>query len=64
MAPKAKDNAWAHFDVVDGNMICKFYEKSIGGGCILRLKQHLARIRGQVKLCDAPNEVIGPVRAE
>ena len=63
MAPKAKDSAWAHCDVVDGKMICKFCEKSIGGGGISRLKQHLAGIRGQVKPCDAANEPIGPVRA-
>ena len=64
MAPKAKDIAWAHCDVVDGNIICKFCEKSIRGGGILGLKQHLAGIRGQVKPCDAPNEVIGPITAE
>ena len=64
MAPKAKDSAWVHCDVIDGKMVCKLCQKCIGGGGILRLKHHLAGIRGQVKPCDAPNEVIGPVRAE
>eukprot|EP00253_Pinus_taeda_P032274 PITA_32274 len=45
-------------------MICKFCNKPVGGGGILRLKQHFARIRGQVNPCEAPNEVLGPVRAE
>ena len=47
MAPKTKDSAWAHCDVVDGKMICKFCEKCIGGGGILRLKQHLAGIEAK-----------------
>ena len=64
MAPKGKDSAWAHCDVIDGKMICKLCHKSIGGGGILRLKQHLARVRGQVKPCDAPKELLGPIRAE
>ena len=63
MPPKAKDSAWAHFDVVEGKMVCKLFQKCIGGGGILRLKQHLAGIRGQVKPCDAPKEVLGSVRA-
>ena len=64
MAPKGKDSAWAHCDVIDGKMICKLCHKSIGGGGILRLKQHLAGIRGQVKPCDAPNALLGPIRVE
>ena len=63
MAPKTKDSAWAHCDVVDGKMICKFCEKCIGGGGILSLKQQFVGIRGQVKPCDAPNEVTSPIRA-
>ena len=64
MDSKVKESAWDHFDVIDGKMICKFCNKSIGGGDIHKLKQHLAGIRGQVKPCDAPNEVLGPIRAE
>ena len=64
MAPKVNDSAWAHCDVIDGKMICKFCNKPIGGGGILKLKQHLVGIRGQVKPCEAPNEVLGPVRVE
>ena len=63
MAPKAKDSAWVHCDVIDGKLTCNFCDKSIGGGAILRLKQHLAGIRGQVKPCEVPNEVLGPIRA-
>jgi hypothetical protein len=64
MAPKGKDSAWAHCDVIEGKMICKLCHKSIGGGGILRLKQHLAGVRGQVKPCDAPKELLGPIRAK
>ena len=53
MAPKAKDPAWAHADVVEGEMYCK---KLIKGGGIFRFKQHLAAIKGQVKACEAPLE--------
>lgn len=45
-------------------MICKFCDTSIGGGGILKSKQHLVGIRGQVKPREAPNEVSGLVRAE
>ena len=34
------------------------------GGGINRFKQHLAGIRGHVKPCGAPNEVIRHIRAE
>jgi len=64
MAPKAKDSAWVHCDVIDGRMVCKLCQKCIGGGGILRLKHHLAGIRGNVTPCDAPNVVLGPIRAE
>jgi len=64
MAPKAKDSAWVHCDVIDGKMVCRFCQKCIGGGGILRLKHHLAGIRGNVTPCDAPNVVLGPIRAE
>ena len=59
MAPKAKDLAWAHADVVEGEMYCKYCKKLIKGGGIFRLKQHLASIKGQVKACEAPLDVIG-----
>ena len=64
MPPKAKDNAWVHCDVIDGKMVCKICRKCIGGGGILRLKHHLAGIRGNVTPCDAPNVVLGPIRAK
>ena len=63
MPPKAKDSAWVHCDVIDGKMVCRFCQKCIGGGGILRLKHHLAGIRGNVTPCDAPNAVLGPIRA-
>ena len=56
-------SAWAHCDMVDGKMICKYCQKSIVGGGIYRFKQHLAGIGGHVKPCGAPNEVIGHIRA-
>jgi hypothetical protein len=34
------------------------------GGGIRRLKEHLAGVKGQVKSCEAPLEVIGPIREE
>ena len=61
MAPKAKDSAWAHADVVDEVMYCK---KLIKGGGIYKLKRHLATIKGQVKACEAPLDVIGQIRAD
>ena len=64
MAPKAKDTAWAHADVVDGVMYCKYCKKLIKGGGIYRLKQHLASIKGEVKACEAPLDVIGQIRAD
>ena len=64
MPPKGKDTTWAHCDMIDGKMICKYCQKSIAGGGIYRFKQHLAGIGGHVKPCGAPNEVIGHIRAE
>ena len=64
MAPKAKDPAWAHADVVEGMMYCKYCRKLIKGEGIFRLKQHLAAIKGQVKACEAPLDVIGQIRAD
>jgi hypothetical protein len=34
------------------------------GGGIHRLKEHLVGVRGQVKSCEAPLDVIGPIREE
>ena len=68
MAPKAKDPAWVHAEVVDGSMCCKYCQKCIkggrGGDGIHRLKGHLDGIKGQVKSCEAPLEVIGHIREE
>lgn len=36
----------------------------MGVGGIHRVKQHLAGIRGQILPCDAPDEVIGEIRAD
>ena len=49
--------------MIDGKMICKFCQKSIGGG-INKFKQHLARLEGHVKPCEAPNDSIGHTRVE
>ena len=35
-----------------------------GEGGIHRLKEHLVGVRGQVKSCEAPLDVIGPIREE
>jgi hypothetical protein len=35
-----------------------------GGGGIRRLKEHLAGVKGQVKSCEAPLDVIGHIREE
>lgn len=61
MPPKGKDNAWAHCDVIDGKMICKFFQKIYWRRGYLRLRQHLAGIRSRAKPCDATKEVIGSV---
>ena len=50
MPPKGKDTAWAHFDMIDGKMICKYCQKSIAGVGIYKFKQHLAGIGGHAKL--------------
>ena len=68
MAPRAKDAAWAHVEIVDGEVFCKYCNKHIRGGGIHRVKQHLDGIRGQVLPCEvlpceASNEVIGGTRA-
>jgi hypothetical protein len=34
------------------------------GGGIHRLKEHLVGVRGQVKSCEAPLDVLGPIREE
>ena len=64
MAPKSKYPAWAHADVVEGEMYCKYCKKLIEGGGIFRLKQHLVSIKGQVKACEAPLDVIGQIKAD
>ena len=64
MPPKAKGTAWAHCDMIDGKMICKYCQKSIVGGGIYRFKQHFTGIGGHVKPCGAPNEVIGHIWVE
>ena len=64
MAQKAKDPTWVHVDVVEEEMYCKYCKKLIKGGGIFRLKQHLAAIKGQVKACEAPLDVIGQIRAD
>ena len=64
MAPKSKDAAWAHAEVVEGKIYCRYCKKLIKGGGIHRLKQHLAGIRGNVAPCEADSEVIGEIRLE
>lgn len=64
MAPKTKDAAWVHAEVIDGSMYCKYCQKCIKGGGIHRLKEQLIGVRGQVKSCEAPLDVIGPIREE
>ena len=64
MAPRAKDAAWAHVETVDGEVFCKYCNKHIRGGGIRRVKQHLAGRRGHILPCEAPNEVIGGIRAD
>jgi hypothetical protein len=66
MAPKTKDVAWVHAEVIQGLPYCKYCKKCIKGreGGIHRLKEHLAGVRGQVKSCEAPLDVIGPIGEE
>ena len=64
MAPKARDPAWVHAYVIEGEMYCNYCKKLIKGGGIFSLKQHLAAIKGQVKACEAPLDVIGHIRAD
>jgi hypothetical protein len=61
MAPKIKDAAWVHAEVIEGLMYCKYCQKCIKGGGVAWLKEHLVGVRGQVKLCEAPLDVIGPI---
>ena len=35
MAPKAKDSAWVHCDVIDGKMVCKLVENVLEVGVFL-----------------------------
>lgn len=52
MAPKEKrDPAWVHCQLIDGNMVCNYCQKEVGGGGIHRIKQHLAHARGNIKPC-------------
>jgi len=64
MAPRVKDPAWKHYDVIDNEMYCTYCKKDITGGGIHRLKQHLAAVRGWVKPCKASLEEIGQIRLE
>jgi hypothetical protein len=67
MAPKTKDVAWVHDEVIEGSMYCKYRQKCIrgaGGGGIRRLEEHLAGVKGQVRSCKAPLDVIGHIREE
>ena len=41
MAPKTKDVAWVHVEVIEGLMYYKYCQKCIKGGGIHRLKEHL-----------------------
>ena len=61
LAPKGKDQAWIHADVIDGKLYCK---KWIKGGGINRLKQQLAVVRGNVAPWGADLELIGEIRLE
>jgi hypothetical protein len=44
--------------------IASIVKNASGGGGIRRLKEHLAGVKGQVKSCEAPLDVIGPIREE
>jgi hypothetical protein len=64
MAPKTKDVAWVHAEVIEGIMYCKYCQKCIKGGGIRRLKEHLVGVKGQVKSCEAPLDVTRHIREE
>jgi hypothetical protein len=54
VAPRVKDPAWIHVDLVDEEIYCKYCKKCIREGVrICRLKEHLVGIRGQVAPCVA-----------
>ena len=64
MAPKRKDQAWIHADVIEGKLYCKYSKKWIKGGGINRFKQHLAAVTGNIAPWKADLEFIGEIRLE
>ena len=50
LAPKGKDQAWIHADVIEGKMYCKCCKTWIKGGGINRFKQQLAVVRENINI--------------
>ena len=64
LAPKRKDQAWIHVDVIEGKMYCKCCKTWIKGGGINRFKQQLAAVRGNIAPWEVDLEFIGEIRLE
>ena len=64
LAPKGKDQAWIHADVIEGKLYCKYCKKWIKGGGINRLKQQLDAVRGNIAPWGADLDLIGEIRLE
>ena len=63
-APKGKDQAWIHADVIQGKMYCQCCKTWIKGGGISRFKQQLAVVRGNITPWEVDLEFIGDIRLE
>ena len=63
-APKGKDQAWIHADVIEGKFYCKYCNKWTKVENINRLKQQLATIRGNIVPWGADLELIGEISLE
>ena len=64
LAPKGKDQAWIHADVIEGKLHCKYYKKWIKGGGINRRKRQLVVVRGNITPWEVDLEFIGEIRLE
>ena len=72
LAPKGKDQAWIHADVIEGihadviegKIYFKCCNKWIKGGGINRFKQQLVVVRGNIAPWEADLKFIGEIRLE
>ena len=64
LAPKGKDQAWIHANVIEGKLYCKYCKKWIKGEGINRLKRQWVVGRGNIAPWQANLELIGEIRLE